>query len=366
VGKNDFFNLGTYSTSFTVKLAREAARNARTLVNSGIDPQVEKQQRKQAQEYERLKQERDNNAATVNDVLDHYLKTLDNDRTKKNTTQQFISDVRPFIGDITAIQLSEEQAGSVIQRVVARGSNRSARNLYIALSAALNKARKNLELDLRGWKNPLKDVDKPNENAPNDRALSLDEVKLFWKALEHYHHMSPSLIDVLRLLLLTGQRVREITELRWSEVHFNEHYIDLPPERIKTGKKSRSGHVVPLPPMAAKIIARQPRLGLVVFPSRGDINVPINWQSLSKALTKLIKSLDNMEHFTPRDIRGTVKTHMARIRIMKEVRDRIQNHALNDVASKHYDRHDYFDEKYEGLQKWEIELKRIVGINTDT
>ena len=41
------------------------------------------------------------------------------------------------------------------------------------------------------------------------------------------------------------------------------------------------------------------------------------------------------------------------------IRDRTQNHALYDVASKHYDRHDYFDEKYEGLYRWEQELMKI-------
>ncbi len=30
----------------------------------------------------------------------------------------------------------------------------------------------------------------------------------------------------------------------------------------------------------------------------------------------------------------------------KEIRDRIQNHCKNDISSKHYDRYDYFEEKW--------------------
>ncbi|MGL4712711.1 MAG: hypothetical protein ACRCWP_09180, partial [Shewanella sp.] len=57
-----------------------------------------------------------------------------------------------------------------------------------------------------------------------------------------------------------------------------------------------------------------------------------------------------------RDIRRTCKTLMGELGISKELRDRIQNHALNDVSSKHYDRYDYMPEKREAMRKWETRL----------
>lgn len=36
--------------------------------------------------------------------------------------------------------------------------------------------------------------------------------------------------------------------------------------------------------------------------------------------------------------------------ISKEIRDRIQSYALNDVSSKHYDRYDYLTEKRRALE----------------
>jgi len=56
--------------------------------------------------------------------------------------------------------------------------------------------------------------------------------------------------------------------------------------------------------------------------------------------------------FTLRDLRRTIKTRMGELGINKSIRDIIQNHALNDVSSKHYDRWDYMPEKQEALEKW--------------
>jgi hypothetical protein len=43
---------------------------------------------------------------------------------------------------------------------------------------------------------------------------------------------------------------------------------------------------------------------------------------------------------------------MGALRISKDIRDRINNHASNDVSAKHYDRYDYLNEKREALETW--------------
>ncbi len=60
--------------------------------------------------------------------------------------------------------------------------------------------------------------------------------------------------------------------------------------------------------------------------------------------------------FVPRDIRKTVKRLAGDARLKKEIRDRIQSHALNDVSSKHYDRYDYMTEKRSALEQWDSRL----------
>ena len=51
---------------------------------------------------------------------------------------------------------------------------------------------------------------------------------------------------------------------------------------------------------------------------------------------------------------------MGQIGISKEMRDRIQNHALTDVSTKHYDRYDYMTEKRQAMNKWSRKLGSII------
>ena len=55
---------------------------------------------------------------------------------------------------------------------------------------------------------------------------------------------------------------------------------------------------------------------------------------------------------TNRDLRRTWKTLAGQAGLSKEIRDRIQNHTLQDVSSKSYDRWNYMPEKRMGMKKW--------------
>jgi hypothetical protein len=47
--------------------------------------------------------------------------------------------------------------------------------------------------------------------------------------------------------------------------------------------------------------------------------------------------------------------------VQKEIRDRVLNHAAGDVGSKHYNVHDYADEKREALTRWSDSINVIIG-----
>jgi integrase len=55
---------------------------------------------------------------------------------------------------------------------------------------------------------------------------------------------------------------------------------------------------------------------------------------------------------TNRDLRRTWKTLAGKAGVSKEIRDRIQNHALQDVSSKSYDRWSYMPEKRAAMNVW--------------
>jgi hypothetical protein len=57
--------------------------------------------------------------------------------------------------------------------------------------------------------------------------------------------------------------------------------------------------------------------------------------------------------FTIADLRRTVETTLARFKISMEVRGQLQSHGLSGVQIRHYDRHDYMDEKREAIEIWQ-------------
>jgi hypothetical protein len=55
---------------------------------------------------------------------------------------------------------------------------------------------------------------------------------------------------------------------------------------------------------------------------------------------------------TNRDLRRTWKTLAGQAGLSKEIRDRLQNHTLQDISSKSYDRWNYMPEKRAAMKKW--------------
>jgi len=362
--KRRFLNLGHYPAR-SLKEARTDAKKARSLVQEGIDPQLER--RKMAVEQKRQRQsiEAAEKATTVNQLLDFYIyQHLSNIDTQKEAADRLGRDVRPRIGQMKVKDVTDRDIRPILLAMIQRGVTSSARKVHSFLHAAFNLS-KNDYCDFFGeWEiNPVSKVSKPEDALPDKTTLSKKGIVDLWCTLDSYTEMSDGLKDALRVLLLTGQRVQEVLGMRWTELDMDEGLWTVPPERLKAGKKRRMAHVLPVTPMVREIIGRQPRVvgSDQVFPGRDDAERPLEWRSLGKAVRRLV-SRTGIEKFTPRTLRGTVKTNLARLKVMREVRNRIQNHALTGVDDLHYDAYDYLAEKRSGLLTWERELIRIVGL----
>ena len=55
--------------------------------------------------------------------------------------------------------------------------------------------------------------------------------------------------------------------------------------------------------------------------------------------------------FTVGDLRRTVETRLAADGVGTEIRAQLQSHGLGGVQARHYDRHDYFEEKKAALER---------------
>jgi hypothetical protein len=89
------------------------------------------------------------------------------------------------------------------------------------------------------------------------------------------------------------------------------------------------------------------------------------WETApTKAMGRTVKDLDFAEPAWPHDLRRTVATNLARLKVPRADAERVLNHvkgAKSSTFGKHYDKHGYDEEKYAALLKWERELRRIAG-----
>jgi integrase len=205
------------------------------------------------------------------------------------------------------------------------------------------------------------------------RVLSDDEIRLFWNGI-----VEPSPARGvglgLRLALLTGARIGEVAGLARAEL---EHLTDasrsawvIPGTRTKNGKD----HLIPLPTLAREtildLLAMLESGEQYLFPTRSvRRRGPIRPNSFSHGMASFGARLGGggdairtwrAEPPTAHDLRRTVGTRLAELRIPKEIRDRVLNHIPADVGSRHYNLHDFADEKREALARWEAALAAIL------
>jgi integrase len=236
--------------------------------------------------------------------------------------------------------------------------------------------------------NPASGIGRIADLPPRERVLSNDEIRLAWVAAM-LPPVSRRVGLALRLVLATGQRPGEVAGMHLSEL---EHLDDanralwrLPGSRAKNGRE----HVVPLSPLAVKIVTEavaedgeEGRSRGFVFPSpRGGRAGPVSPHALAVAMARIVKRLDpaveeserhpladapgagtwRAESPTPHDLRRTAATRMRALGVSSDDVQRVLNHAQTTVLGKVYDRHLYEVEKRSALERWGRELERIVG-----
>jgi integrase len=216
--------------------------------------------------------------------------------------------------------------------------------------------------------NPALGTGKAPEQS-RDRVLSDSELAAVWNAL-------PTGIygDVVRLLMLTGQRRMEIGGLRWSEIDFGARVINLPASKTNNGR----AHQVPLSQLAHDILAARHTL---LF-DRVPLSLPINgkaegndlvfgttgqrgyngWSDGKRALDRRLGP--GFPPFVIHDCRRSVASGMARLGVNLPVIERVLNHVSGSFAGivGVYQRHDFAEEKRAALDAWAKHVGEIVGL----
>jgi integrase len=197
-----------------------------------------------------------------------------------------------------------------------------------------------------------------------DRVLSPAELSAIWGALP-----ASQFGDIVRLLILTGQRRDEIGDLQWAEVvadtagpsvvaaeggslHPLAAEGGLGPAAIVLGaERTKNGHqhTVPLSPAAAAIIARQPRRARrCVFGIAADGFS--GWSQSKAALDARV----GLAPWTLHDLRRTVATGMAELGVLPHIIETVLNHQSGHKGGVGgiYNRATYSNEVRAALELW--------------
>lgn len=165
----------------------------------------------------------------------------------------------------------------------------------------------------------------------------------------------PSYARAVQIIMLTGQRVEEIARLHVDQWDAKGRIIDW------TKTKNLQPHAVPVPSLAAELIESIiPNEHGWFFPSAKDPSKPVSHGTLYSFIWRQ-RDRGVIPHATNRDLRRTFKTLAGKAGVPKEIRDRLQNHALQDVSSKHYDRWNYMVEKRAGMAKWDKFVRAMLA-----
>lgn len=192
--------------------------------------------------------------------------------------------------------------------------------------------------------NPVSGVDKPAPENSRDRVLSEDEIRAFWSATEG---MDAPMRALLRLQLVTAQRVGEVRNLRWTDLDLEGGWWTIP----AGDSKNKLSHRVPLSPLALEILDGLPRIEgepFVLMGARGN-------RQYYEATAAL-----GIERFVGHDLRRTAASMMASLGISREQIDAVLNHKVHGVVAV-YVRHSYDAEKRMALEAWERKLRAIVS-----
>ncbi|WP_150293590.1 tyrosine-type recombinase/integrase [Sphingobium estronivorans] len=203
--------------------------------------------------------------------------------------------------------------------------------------------------------NPAADI--PTEpKVVGTRWLTGDEYVRLYRWLECPDTpVHPPYTRAVRLLMLTGQRVEEIARLHVDQYDRKERIIDW----SKT--KNRKPHAIPLPSLAAELLEgiNTNEYGWF-FPSAKDPSKPVAHGTLYAFMWRQ-RERGVIPFVTNRDLRRTWKTLAGQAGISKEIRDRLQNHTLQDVSSKSYDRWSYMPEKRAAMKKWDGFVRSLLA-----
>jgi integrase len=183
--------------------------------------------------------------------------------------------------------------------------------------------------------------------SPRERVLNLEELAAIWRTAPL---INEQFARMLKLLILSGARRSEISDLDWSEVDLNRGLISLSGARTKTAK----AHLIPLAPAAVEILTTTPRLSASrCFP---------NFSAWSWAKQRLDAVLQFDQPWTVHDVRRSCSTLWRELLDADPAVAELQlGHRIRNKIAAVYDRSQMLNQRRQLLADWAALIVKTAG-----
>jgi integrase len=335
--------------------ARDLARKAAAELANGVDPRA----KKRAAKAEAREPALDLIENVVRTYIERYAKKQTRERSWRQTEHLLARGIVKPWGRRRLSEVRRPEIVALLDPIADRAptvANRTLSAFHHLCAWAME----------RGLieSNPCAGIRAPAPEKPRDRTLDDDEVRALWVAAQA---LGFPYRPMIQLLALTGARVREISEARWTEFDLMKQIWSLPAERAKNNR----AHEVPLSASALAILESLPRFESCDFIFTINGRAPVN--GLSRAKRRLdqamVAQLDGaaLEPFVLHDIRRSVATGLAKLGVELHVIERCLNHVSGTFGGivSVYQKHKFEDGMRRAFDVWGAHVERIATGETE-
>ncbi|SEE37039.1 Site-specific recombinase XerD [Rhizobiales bacterium GAS191] len=355
-GKSRKLTLGRWPALDLAK-ARKAARLELEKVAKGEDPAGAKKAQKVAAASGELSGE-----SLFKDVVDAFIDRHVKPKRRPESQRQTVRMLKGKFATLNGRRLADikrEDVKKVIDGIVASKRGVTANRSLTVVSFFFSWCIQEELIEV----SPASGVWRPHEEKPRERILDKNvddekadavELRQVWRACDSLHHPYGAIV---RLLILTGARRREIGGMKWAEIDFVNRVWTLPAERAKNGNTLE----LPLSNQAISILQSIPRINKAEYVFTLDGDSPVD--SYFGAKQKLDKLLPDIKPWVLHDLRRSTASGMARIGVPLHVIEKCLNHASGSFSGIKgvYQRHKFKAEMKDAMTRWGAYVERQTG-----
>lgn len=359
LGKQKRMSLGSYP-ALSLREARAERDKAQVLLAKGIDPQIERDQRRHAAKLA--------GEYTFKNVFDawveHRRKELKEGRqsTLSQILRIFNKDVLPTLGKMSIYDIRRPQLVGVVAAIEKRKAFTTAEKVRTWFNQMFRYAlviAEGLEV------NPAADLDvvaEPKPPVAHNPYLHLPELPEFLQKLRRYNPRGWQTQLGVRLLFLTGGRTGELRLAEPEQFDLDRGLWIIPPQVVKqlqdemrkAGKRPQDvpPYIVPLSLQAIEIVRYL--LGVMrpaqkyLLSHRSELKKRISENTLNKA----VQLMGYEGRLTGHGIRGTISTALNEIGYPKIWVDAQLSHSDPNKVSSAYNHAKYVEPRRRMMQDW--------------